>query len=100
MAPATRLNPGWSHQSNMTFILSFTSLYPHGYGADTTAFEFPVSMGGPNPRVVEFVAINDEVVGFGYFDYNDGLVQNWGTVKQRAYAWFDRIGNNLPVEYK
>ncbi|EIN12842.1 beta-lactamase/transpeptidase-like protein [Punctularia strigosozonata HHB-11173 SS5] len=89
MAPSPILRPEWIHHRNMTFALFMTELFTEGYGADTRPFEFPVTE--RIPILVEFAAASDRILGFGYFDYNDGLVLRKGTAKQRAYTWFDRI---------
>lgn len=80
------------HQSGNTFLVQYTSLFPGGYGRDSTAFE--TAEIGTSQATAEFVVEDGKVVGFGLV----GLVgqvtereRTHTTVKDRAEVWFDKM---------
>ncbi|KAG1877404.1 beta-lactamase/transpeptidase-like protein [Suillus subluteus] len=80
------------HRSGNTFVVQCISLFPEGYGRDTTPFE--TSVMGSSDATAEFVVEDGKVVGFGFV----GLVgqvtereRTHTTVKDRAEVWFDKV---------
>ncbi|KAG1859372.1 beta-lactamase/transpeptidase-like protein [Suillus subalutaceus] len=80
------------HRSGNTFVVHPTSLFPEGYGRDTTPFE--TSEIGSSEATAEFVVEDGKVVGFGLV----GLVgqptkreRTYTTVKDQAEVWFDKV---------
>ena len=80
------------HQSGNKFEVQFTSLFPEGYGRDSTPFE--TAEIGTSQATAEFVVEDGKVVGFGFFGLVDQLTERertYTTVKDRAEAWFDKV---------
>ncbi|KAG2069269.1 beta-lactamase/transpeptidase-like protein [Suillus decipiens] len=78
-----------THRSGNTFEFQYTSLFPEGYGRDSTPFETELS-----DATAEFVVENGKVVGFGIFGRLDQLAERertHTTVKDRAEVWFDKV---------
>ncbi|KAH0826361.1 hypothetical protein J3R83DRAFT_5323 [Lanmaoa asiatica] len=80
------------HEQGSIFNIHFTSLYPNGYGKDTTPFETREI--GPTEGLAEFVVEDGKVVGFGM----SGLVgrvteraRKYEGVRDRAEVWFDKV---------
>lgn len=80
------------HRSGNTFVIQYTSLFPEGYGRDSTPFE--TAEIGTSEATAEFIVEDGKVVGFGLF----GLVgqvtereRTHTTVKDRAEVWFDKV---------
>ncbi|EIW83776.1 beta-lactamase transpeptidase-like protein [Coniophora puteana RWD-64-598 SS2] len=74
------------------FGLDCTSLYPQGYGKNTTAFELSDFKGGE--VAAEFVLDDGDVKGFGVFGLlgPDSLEQVPASeVKERAEVWFEKV---------
>lgn len=69
-----------------------TTLYPHGYGADTSPFQTSKTGSG---AVVEFVVVNGEVVGFGLMGslgpQHTARQRQEITVEGKADAWFVKV---------
>lgn len=81
------------HESNHTFDLKGYSLYPAGYGKDTTPFAEDIT--GPLNWTYEtrFDVVNGKVVGLAFMDSLDGLPggrKKEGELKDVAYAYFER----------
>ncbi|KAG8221711.1 beta-lactamase/transpeptidase-like protein [Butyriboletus roseoflavus] len=80
------------HQQGSVFQIHLTSLYPNGYGKDTTPFE---TRGvGPAEGLAEFVVEDGKVVGFGMSGLVDQLTERARThesVQDRAEVWFDKV---------
>ena len=83
------------HQEGSIFGIYTTSLYPNGYGKDTTPFE----TGGVDMPAgfAEFMIEDGYVVGFGV----SGLVgrvteraRKYKSVRDRAEVWFDRVAGD------
>jgi hypothetical protein len=80
------------HQSENKFLVQLTSLFPEGYGRDSTPFE--TAEIGTSESTAEFVVENGKVVGFGLFGLVGQLTEReriQTTVKDRAEAWFDKV---------
>jgi hypothetical protein len=80
------------HQSGNTFNVQYTSLYPEGYGRDTTPFE--TAEIGTSEATAEFVVEDGKVVGFGLVGLVGQLTERertHTTVKDRAEVWFDKV---------
>lgn len=80
------------HQQGSTFQIYFTSLYPNGYGKDTTPFE--TAGVGPSNGLAEFVVEDGKVVGFGISGLVDRLTERarkYESVQDRAEVWFDKV---------
>ncbi|KAG9311213.1 beta-lactamase/transpeptidase-like protein [Chiua virens] len=79
------------HQRDLLFELYFSSLYPDGYGKDTTPFE--VTGVGPAGGLAEFVVEDGRVVGFGVSGLVGQLTERertGTTVRDGAEVWFDK----------
>ncbi|KAH7890288.1 beta-lactamase/transpeptidase-like protein [Phlebopus sp. FC_14] len=80
------------YHHDLLFEIEFTSLFPNGYGKDTTPFE--TGEIGTSEGVVEFVVEGDEVVGFGLRGLVGQLTEReriYTSVRDRAEVWFDRV---------
>lgn len=80
------------HQEGSIFQIYLTSLYPNGYGKDTTPFE--TSEVGTTEGLAEFVVEDDKVVGFGISGLVGQLTEQarkHETVQDRAEVWFDKV---------
>ncbi|KAG2030659.1 beta-lactamase/transpeptidase-like protein, partial [Suillus americanus] len=80
------------HRSGSTFVVQYTSLFPEGYGRDTTPFE--TSEIGTSEATAEFVVENGQIVGFGLVGLVGQLTERertHTTVKDRAEVWFDKV---------
>jgi hypothetical protein len=80
------------HHSGNKFLVQLTSLFPEGYGRDSTPFE--TAEIGTSESTAEFVVENGKVVGFGLFGLVGQLTEReriQTTVKDRAEAWFDKV---------
>ncbi|KAG1754554.1 beta-lactamase/transpeptidase-like protein [Suillus lakei] len=80
------------HRSGNTFIVLCTSLFPEGYGRDSTPFE--TAEIGTSEALAEFVVENEKVVGFGLAGLVGQLKERkpmHTTVKDRAEIWFDKV---------
>ena len=78
------------HQQGVTFDFYPATLYPNGYGKDTTPFVWDVGAEGS----VEFVVEDGEVVGFGVNGFVEQLTERartYESVRDRAEVWFDRV---------
>lgn len=80
------------HVQGTTFNLYMTTLFPTGYGKDSTPFE--TAEIGTSTATAEFVLRDGKVIGFGV----SGLVGRQterarlgATVQERAEVWFDRV---------
>ncbi|OJT11117.1 hypothetical protein TRAPUB_12401 [Trametes pubescens] len=82
-----------SHHSHDTFNLTFSVVFPHGYGANTTAFED--YMVGFSQGRADFVVEGTEVTGFALVIDEDAVVarqqRTGGTLKETADAWFAKV---------
>ncbi|KAL5489890.1 hypothetical protein ACEPAI_4722 [Sanghuangporus weigelae] len=83
------------HAENNTnkFDISFTALFPEGYGTSKTPFE--TYEGDALEGQVEFV-LDDEsksVLGFGYFGRGDmkGVREEGVSIQDGAIAWFEKV---------
>jgi len=77
------------HQSGNKFLFYCTTLFPEGYGRDSTPFEMETLR-----ATAEFVVEDGKVVGFGLFDMVGQVTERertHTTVKNRADVWFDQI---------
>ncbi|EJD02324.1 beta-lactamase/transpeptidase-like protein [Fomitiporia mediterranea MF3/22] len=83
------------HAANNTnkFDISFTRLFPEGYGASDTAFE--VYESDRYEGQVEFVVDEEgmSVIGFGYFGVGDmkGNREEGVSIEDGSIAWFTRV---------
>ncbi|KAG2362374.1 beta-lactamase/transpeptidase-like protein [Suillus spraguei] len=66
----------------------YTSLFPEGYGRDSTPFETEFF-----EATAEFVVENGKVIGFGFglLDQLTERERTHTTVKDRADVWFDKV---------
>lgn len=84
-----RLRPQRDHSH--VFSLELPTLFPNGYGKNTTAF----SIGTPQSLRVEFVEEENGIRGFGMFGFVGILTERERLgkgVQERAEVWFDRVG--------
>lgn len=80
------------HEQGSIFQIYLTSLYPNGYGKDTTPFETREI--GTTEGLAEFVFEDGEVVGFGISGLVGQLTERarqYETVQDRAEVWFDKV---------
>ncbi|KAF8132810.1 beta-lactamase/transpeptidase-like protein [Boletus edulis] len=81
------------HQHDLVFDVYLTSLYPNGYGKDTTPFAKERGIGTAD-GVAEFVVEEGRVVGFGLSGFVGQVTERARTyegVRDRAEVWFDRV---------
>jgi hypothetical protein len=75
----------FTYTNNSNYLISAGSIYPQGYGKNTTAFStlVPVAM-------AEFVVKDDgKVVGFGWDNIvDDGGMKRLGSVEETSEVWF------------
>ena len=74
------------------FGVYMTSLFPNGYGKDSTPFE--VTDAGMSPITAEFVVDNGKVSGFGMttgMERQRGCARLGMTIKDSAEVWFDKV---------
>jgi hypothetical protein len=75
------------------FVFDTTTIFPHGYGANTTAFQERVDGGLPIVRA-EFTHNGDGVQGFGLFGLAREVLRRereGRTVEEKAEVWFAKI---------
>ncbi|KAG2135710.1 beta-lactamase/transpeptidase-like protein [Suillus bovinus] len=80
------------HRSGNTFVVQYTSLFPEGYGRDSTPFETAEIV--MTEATAEFVVEDGKVVGFGVIGMVGQLTERERThtsVKDRAEIWFDKV---------
>ena len=74
----------FTHTNNSHYVISAGSVYPQGYGKNTTAFSTLVPV-----ATAEFVVKNGKAVGFGWNNIIDGGgVQRSGSVEETSEVWF------------
>jgi hypothetical protein len=74
----------FTHTNDSNYLISAGSIYPQGYGKNTTAFStlFPVA-------TAEFVVQNGKAVGLGWNNIiDDGGVKRSGSVEETSEVWF------------
>ncbi|KAF8132830.1 beta-lactamase/transpeptidase-like protein [Boletus edulis] len=82
------------HQHDLVFDVYLTSLYPNGYGKDTTPFASNEGGVGTADGVAEFVVEEGRVVGIGLSGFVGQVTERARTyegVRDRAEVWFDRV---------
>lgn len=80
------------HCGNNTFDLALTNLFTEGYGDSKTPFE-AYEMDTYEAQV-EFVVVDGEVVGFGFFGEGEDMSRNIHvreSVQENAIVWFEKI---------
>lgn len=74
----------FTYTNNSQYLISAGSIYPQGYGKNTTAFSTLVPV-----ATAEFVVNNGKVVGFGWDNIIDeGGVKRSGSVEETSEVWF------------
>lgn len=68
------------------YLINAGSIYPEGYGKNSTAFSTLVPV-----ATAEFVVENGTVVGFGWNEISDG-VKRAGPVEETSDVWFIKQG--------
>jgi len=74
----------FTYTNDSKYLISVGSIYPQGYGKNTTPFStlFPFA-------TAEFEVENEKVVGFGWnITGDDGDVKQSGSVEERSEVWF------------
>jgi peroxiredoxin len=85
----------FSHTDNTTFNFVPTTLFPNGYGANTTSFELAEDA-GPLSRAVFVCDQHGRVEGFGLFGQAGNVLdreRREGTMQEQAEVWFQRTGD-------
>jgi hypothetical protein len=72
----------FTYTNDSQYLVYFESIYPEGYGKNSTPFStlFPSATAG-------FVVENGTAIGFGWNDINDG-VKREGSVEETSDVWF------------
>lgn len=80
-----------AHENIDAWELEFVSLFPHGYGKDTTPFVYRV-LGGSTMEV-RCAVVGGRVDGCGIVDVtlDEGRVLREGPLKEVADVWFERV---------
>jgi hypothetical protein len=76
----------FAHANNSNYLISAGSIYPQGYGKNTTAFSTLVPV-----ATAEFVVKNGKAVGFGWNNIIDDAasgVKRSGSVEETSEVWF------------
>jgi hypothetical protein len=74
----------FTYTNDSEYVISAGSIYPQGYGKNTTAFSTLVSI-----ATAEFEVENEVVVGFGWNNFgDDGDVDQSGSVEETSEVWF------------
>jgi hypothetical protein len=74
----------FTYANDSKYLVSAGSIYPQGYGKNTTPFSTLESI-----ATAEFVVTNDKVVGFGWnITGDDGDVKQSGSVEETSEVWF------------
>jgi hypothetical protein len=73
-----------SNASQYSYLISVGTIYPHGYGKNSTAFSTLSEF-----AAAEFVVENNTVVGFGVNDI--GAVVSVGQVEKESDVWFVKL---------
>lgn len=77
-------NVRFTYANNSQYLVSIGSIYPQGYGKNST----PFSTLAPS-ATAEFVVENEKVVGFGWdIIGDDGDVKQSGSVEETSEVWF------------
>jgi hypothetical protein len=71
----------FTYTNNSQYLISAGSIYPQGYGKNTTAFSTLIPI-----AKAEFEVKNGKVVGFGIID--DTGVKRSGSVEETSEVWF------------
>jgi hypothetical protein len=82
-------------RDNTTFGIISTTLFPDGYGANTTSFELAADQGPSSSAVFERDQ-QGRVKGFGLFGLTGKVLdreRREGTVQEKAEVWFQRTGD-------
>ncbi|KAI1784867.1 beta-lactamase/transpeptidase-like protein [Ganoderma leucocontextum] len=77
--------------NDSAFVVTFQSIYPNGYGRNTTAFAEAFSSTLPDTHV-ECVVDDGNVAGCGWLDVEVSPIKSVGTVQDRAQIWWTRQG--------
>jgi hypothetical protein len=74
----------FTHTNDSNYLISAGSIYPQGYGKNTTAFSTLVPV-----ATAEFVVQNGKAVGLGWNNIiDDGGVKRSGSVEETSEVWF------------
>ena len=74
----------FAHTNDCQYLIYAGSIYPQGYGENTTAFSTLVPI-----ATAEFVVENEKVVGFGWDNIgDDGDVKQSGSIEETSEVWF------------
>lgn len=74
----------FTHTNSSQYLISAGSIYPQGYGKNTTAFSTLVPV-----ATAEFVVENGKVIGLGWDNIiDDGGVKRSGSVEETSEVWF------------
>ena len=74
----------FTYTNNNQYLISAGSIYPQGYGKNTTAFSTLVPA-----ATAEFVVNNGKAVGFGWNNiFDDDGVKRSGSVEETSEVWF------------
>jgi hypothetical protein len=74
----------FTYTNSSNYLISAGSIYPQGYGKNTTAFSTLIPV-----ATAEFVVNNGKVVGFGWDNIiDDGGVKRSGSVEETSEVWF------------
>ena len=82
------LDPG--QQSTVGFLLTLQSIYPNGFGRDTTPFFEGASQLFPLTHVECLTDGKGKVLGCGWLDIEPGNPRT-GPLKERAEVWWDKV---------
>ena len=80
-----------SDDLNEAFVVTFQSIYPNGYGKNTTAFAEAFSTDLPATHV-ECVVDGGNVTGCGWLDIEVSPIKSVGTPQERAQIWWTKQG--------
>ena len=93
-SPAAICSSSGSHRQRSEVIVGSTgTVFPHGYGRDSTPFVYTLLPPGMQELVLECVVDEQlgEVVGCGLMNIEEGAARAGDTVEERADVFFRKV---------
>jgi hypothetical protein len=72
-----------THTNASKYLISLGTIYPEGYGKNSTPFSTLVPA-----TIAQFVVENGEIVGFGFNDSDTSDLTHGGSVEETSQVWF------------
>jgi hypothetical protein len=75
-----------THTNASGYLISLGTIYPEGYGKNSTPFSTLVPI-----TAVQFVVENGKTVGFGFNDSDTSDLTHGGSVEETSQVWFVKV---------